>query len=263
MKAVIVAAGRGSRMRAMTDDRPKCLIEFAGRPLIAWQIDTLRAAGVEEITVVVGYRGEALVGFGDRRVDNPRWAETNMVYSLLCARETLLSGSPVIVSYSDLVYEARLPEALVRAEADVATVIDENWRALWEGRFEDPLADAETLKRDADGAIREIGFKPMDFDEIDGQFVGLTRFSPAGALRFVEAWEAVRDGRAPAFGKRQAETCHFTDMLQRLIDQGTPVRAAPVRGGWLEFDNDTDFALYDRWRVEGSLDAFFMAGREG
>lgn len=262
LKAVIVAAGRGSRMRAMTEARPKCLIEFAGRPLIAWQIDALRAIGVEEITVVVGYRAEALAEFGDRRVENTRWAETNTVYSLLSARETLLSGAPVIVGYSDLVYEARLLESLVGAEADVATVVDENWRALWEARFINPLSDAETLKRNAEGRILEIGFEPNGFNEIDGQFVGLTYFSPSGAMRFVEEWEAVRDGRAPSFAKRDAETCNFTDMLQRLIDQGTPVQSAPVRGGWLEFDNDTDFDLYQRWRANGLLDPFFLTRRE-
>ena len=244
-------------MRAMTENRPKCLVEFAGRPLLEWQLAALRTVGVDDVTLVVGYQAAALEGYGSQRVENPRWAETNMVYSLMCARDVLTSGTGVLIGYSDLMYEPRLLATLCASPGDVATVIDENWRLLWESRFNDPLADAETLKRRHDGSLYEIGRKPRDYSEIEGQFVGLTRLSAAGAQRFVETWESVRSGQNPPFGNRSAETCHFTDMLQRLIDLNFPVMAAPVRGGWLEFDSDTDFALYDRWRATGKLGEFF------
>src|ERR1044071_3517735 len=86
---VILAAGEGTRLRPHTLDRPKCLVPLAGRPLLAWQTDALRAAGVDDIVVVTGYRADQIRALGYRTVFNPRYEKTNMVASLMCARDTL------------------------------------------------------------------------------------------------------------------------------------------------------------------------------
>ena len=85
MRAVILAAGEGTRLRPHTNDRPKCLVELAGRPLLAWQLDALHAAGVTDVTIVTGYRADQIT-VGTRRVHNDRYDDTNMVASLMCAR---------------------------------------------------------------------------------------------------------------------------------------------------------------------------------
>src|SRR5262245_21182913 len=103
MKAIILAPGRGSRMGTLTADRPECFAEIAGRPLRSLQMQALSAAGAEEIAVVRGYRAEVFDSFPLHRFDNPRWAETNMVSSLLCA-EPWLRAHDCIVSYADIFY---------------------------------------------------------------------------------------------------------------------------------------------------------------
>src|SRR5580700_8119749 len=100
MRAVILAAGRGSRMGQFGDDRPKCLIELEGKPLIERQIAALRRGGADEIGVVRGYRAEMINVPGLSYFSNSRWAETNMVLSLAAAATWLRLG-PVIVSYAD------------------------------------------------------------------------------------------------------------------------------------------------------------------
>jgi choline kinase len=87
MRAIILAAGRGSRIRQLTDDRPKCLVELRGRPLLEWQVEALRGGGAREIGIVTGYRREMLAALGLREFHNPRWQDTNMVSSLECAVE--------------------------------------------------------------------------------------------------------------------------------------------------------------------------------
>lgn len=82
MKAIILAAGRCSRMKDLTDDRPKCLVELRGKPLLEWQLIALRAAGISEIAIVTGYKRELLCNRGLHEFHNPRWADTNMVSSL-------------------------------------------------------------------------------------------------------------------------------------------------------------------------------------
>ena len=91
MRAIILAAGEGTRLRPHTLDRPKCLVPLAGRPLLAWQADALRRAGVSDITVVTGYRADQVAALGFATVHNDRFRETNMVASLMCAR-ALLDG---------------------------------------------------------------------------------------------------------------------------------------------------------------------------
>ena len=81
MRAVILAAGRGSRMGALTEAMPKCLTELAGRPLLAMQCAALAAAGASEVGIVTGYRAELLALPGLSRFHNPRWDTTNMVWT--------------------------------------------------------------------------------------------------------------------------------------------------------------------------------------
>src|SRR3954465_14723962 len=150
MRAVILAAGEGTRLRPYTLDRPKCLVPLAGRPLLEWHTDALRKAGIDDITIVTGYRSELVDALGYPTVRNPRFDATNMVASLMCARALLDGSDDGIVSYGDLVFEARVAPALADAarssRASVAVTVDRRWKRLWDLRMADPLTDAETLR---------------------------------------------------------------------------------------------------------------------
>ncbi|MBM3846637.1 MAG: phosphocholine cytidylyltransferase family protein, partial [Verrucomicrobia bacterium] len=152
MRALILAAGRGSRMRSLTAHKPKCLVELAGRPLLEWQFAALRTAGVTEVAVVRGYRAESLAGPGYTLLENPRWAQTNMVSSLLCADAWLRDGE-CVVSYSDIVYHPNVVQTLTGSREGLSLTYDRLWRTLWGERFEDPLADAETFRCDGHGRL--------------------------------------------------------------------------------------------------------------
>jgi choline kinase len=196
-RAVILAAGRGSRMAHLGADRPKCLVELAGKPLIERQMAALRRGGAEAIGVVRGYRAEMIDYPGLTYFANPRWAETNMVMSLAAAAEWLRAG-PVIVSYADIFYPGSLVAGLAAASGDLVVAFDRQWRQLWSRRFADPLSDAETFRRDAAGRLVEIGGKTTLIEEIEGQYMGLLKFTP-------KAWTAVESlivslDRRPATG---------------------------------------------------------------
>ena len=244
MRAVILAAGRGSRMAALTAERPKCMVEFRGRKLLEWQLCALRSAGVTEIAVVTGYRRELLAGFGLVEFHNARWAETNMVSSLACAANWLSAG-PCIVSYSDIVYEAAGPAALARSTAQIAVTFDPEWRAQWELRFGDPLLDAETFRVSARSELVEIGKRPKAIEEVEGQYMGLLRLGPAG-WREIERIRAELD---PATRDR----IDMTSTLQRVIEAGrVAISAIPYRGSWAELDTENDVRVLGDlpWRGE-------------
>lgn len=236
MKAIILAAGRGSRMKGLTEERPKCLVELRGKPLLDWQLKALREAGIGDIAIVTGYKRELLATRGLVEFHNPRWSETNMVASLEAAAPWL-EREPCLVSYSDIFYDASAVRALAECRASLAVTYDTNWRALWEKRFADPLVDAETFRMKPDGTLAEIGNKPRTVDEIQGQYMGLLRFTPEGWAEILR----IRAGLAPA----ERDRMHMTGTLQKVIEAGrVPVAAVPYAGEWGEVDSEEDLAAY-------------------
>lgn len=238
MKALILAAGRGSRMRHLTDDRPKGLVPLDGEALIARQRAALTAAGATEIGIVTGYRADLLAPFADTTFHNPDWEVTQMVTSLACAADWLITA-PVIVSYSDIFYTPQTVTALMAATAPLAISYDPDWEALWAGRFDDPLDDAETFRLAPDGVhLAEIGNTPETVAEVEGQYMGLLRFTPAG-------WAAAQGVRA-GLPDADRDCLHMTGLLQHLIAAGERIAAVACQGPWGEIDSVDDLALYER-----------------
>jgi len=235
VRGIILAAGRGSRMKGLTAAQPKCMIEFRGKPLLAWQIEALRAAGIREIAAVRGYRGEMLEQFDLAFFENPRWAETNMVRSLAQAASWLTQDT-CIVSYADIFYPPLAVSELMKASADIAMTYDPNWKALWTARFGDPLTDAETLQLDAQSFVTDIGRKPSSLDEIEGQYMGLLRFTPAG-------WRATAE-YLDSLPNATADKLDMTSLLRGLIAKGVAVQGVPTAVEWGEVDKESDLRVY-------------------
>ncbi len=243
---VILAAGRGSRMRELTAEHPKCLVRLAGKPLLEWQVSALRGAGVERLLVVRGYAASCLQGPFET-VDNPRWEETNMLASLLCAdgfaRDVFAHGAErLVVSYSDIVYHTGHVRKLLTCPSDIAITYDTEWESLWSLRFGNPLLDAETFYQE-NGILKEIGGKPQTLDDIHGQYMGLFCFSPSG-------WESVTQ-LCRSLGNAVDKT-DMTSFLRLLLAQDTPIGAVPVAGKWCEADSSADLHAYENALAQGN-----------
>jgi len=234
MKGIILAAGRGSRMGPLTDERPKCLTELAGRTLLEWQIEAMRKAGVRGVLIVGGYQQAHLEGYGCEVIANPRWDQTNMVASLMCAAK-VLEQETCIVSYSDIVYHPDAVQRLAGLNAEIAISYDSRWRELWEARFDDPLGDAETF-REHNGRLTDIGRKTSDISDICGQYMGLLKFSPVGWERTVRLI-GTHDGST-------IDRLDMTTLLQKLIGENIAIRVVEVEGRWCEVDTEQDLDLY-------------------
>lgn len=242
-RGIILAAGRGSRMGAATEDQPKCRTMLHGQSLLDWQLTGLRGAGLREIGLVRGYLADSFYE-PLHYFENRRWAETNMVASLACAA-SWLRVFPCIVSYSDIVYQPRSVERLIACDDDIAITYDPNWLALWNLRFDDPLSDAETF-RIQNGLVVEIGDRTHDLTEIQGQFMGLMRIAPAG-------WNRIEDLVA-SLDRAVADRLDMTGLLKKLISVGVRVTGVPVAESWGEVDTVSDLERYQvspMWQWQG------------
>jgi choline kinase len=219
-------------MGPFTADRPKCLVEIAGRSLLQRQLTALRAAGIDSVGVAVGWRADLFAATGLPVFDNPRWAETTMTESLAAA-ERWLSGDTVLISYGDIVYTAETIRRLAASEAKIAVAYDPAWLSLWRRRFDDPLQDAETFALDASGFLTDIGSRAGLLSEIQGQFMGLVRMTPP-------AWSVIRAARSAP----EVAELDMTGLLRHLVRGGLlKVAAVPAVGPWCEFDHPSDIAV--------------------
>jgi L-glutamine-phosphate cytidylyltransferase len=258
MKAIILAAGEGTRLRPLTLDRPKCLVELAGRPLLDYQLDALHACDIHDIFIVTGHCAARLAPYGLPTRHNDAYASTNMVASLMCAADLLDGTEDVLIAYSDIVYEPRVIEALVRCPEPLCTTVDRQWLRLWQARQEDPLIDAETLRLDSQANIIEIGGKPKSIDGIHAQYMGLILVRAKTALLLPAVYRGLDQGRL--YDDKPRHRMYMTSFLQWLVDHRTRVRAVLVDGGWLEVDSVNDLELYERLRCEGRLDELCDVG---
>ncbi len=234
MKAIILAAGRGSRMNELTDEKPKCMVEFKNRPLIDWQCDALTKAGIAEIAVVAGYKKEKIISKNIVRFfENSKWQETNMVYSLFCADEWL-EKNDCVISYSDIFYTPKIVESLLASDVDISMTYDKNFAKLWSKRFADPLSDLESFKIDKNSFLQEIGKKPKTLDEIQGQFMGLLKFTTKG-------WNIAKD----ILKNHDIKKLDCTSALQILILNNIKIKAVAIDDMWGEADSANDLRLYE------------------
>lgn len=255
MKIIILAAGQGTRLRPLTDDRPKCMVEVNGRSIIERQLDTMRACGIkdEDITIVCGYCSDVLKerfkGTGINFIVNKQYDTTNMVCSLMCAKELMDSEEDIIVSYGDIIYGETVFEKILAAEDEMSVIVDDGWYEYWSERCENPLDDAETLLFDENHYLTEIGQKTTELAKVQSQYIGLMRFKGAG-LRAVldlsaEAARRSENGEALWRTTRNYAKMYMTDLLQGLIDEGNKLRAVHIQRGWFEIDDCEDLKVVE------------------
>jgi choline kinase len=116
---------------------------------------------------------------------------------------------------------------------------------LWTRRFDDPLSDAETFRTDGTGNLIEIGRRTTKIDDIEGQYMGLLKFTP-------EAWRAVEAVLAAVDAKAR-DSMDMTTLLRALLDSGFPIKTVGIAGQWGEIDSSSDLELYEKMIREGEL----------
>lgn len=249
-KALILAAGQGSRLRPFTQSAPKAMVPFADVPLLDYQLAVLRHCGIEQIAVVTGYCAETLAAYPLPRFYNAEHLSTNMVYSLFCAEDFMAGNEDLLICYSDILYQPQLIEQLLATEADAAVVADLNWYKLWRCRMDDPLSDAESFKV-KEGYLLELGKKASSLDDISAQYTGLIKISARRLADFIQCYRSL-----PEDGLYDGKTKHqmfMTSLLQLMIEQGWRIKPAYCEGGWLEIDTVSDLNHYQQMEAEGRL----------
>ena len=241
IKAVIVAAGLGSRLKGYTEDSPKCMLKFGEKTLLERQLDVFRECGINDISVVRGYKKEKINYEGLCYFENSDYEKNNILNSLFYAEEAL--NGNVIISYSDILFEDVVVKRLLESDADISIVVDIDWRNYYEGRKDHPLEEAENVIFNANNEVTDIGKIFTEKDDVFGEFIGMMKLSPRGAKVFTRHFHRAKElywdrpfQRAKIFQK-----AYITDIIQEMVDLGVPIHCVIIERGWKEIDTVEDY----------------------
>lgn len=244
IRAVIIAAGQGTRLRPFTDDRPKCMVEIAGRPMLHHQMRAMRQHGIHEFVIIRGYMGDRIVPDqpeGVRFVDNTDFKNNNILMSLFMAGHEL--AGDCVVSYADIVYHPDVVRAVLSSPAPGALIVDRKWQDTYQGRTDHPVSEAELcrLNRSLPGLVEEVG-KQVGPSGAYGEFIGLARFrAPLVARLWAHYSAAVHRGLdAPLGNAKSLRKAYLTDLINEAIGDGEYFSAVPIEGRWREIDTVQD-----------------------
>ena len=162
MKAIVVAAGPGSRLMPITNERPKCLLDVGGQTILERALQALRENGIQNIVVVRGYHGHLINYPHVTYCHNPDFEKNNILRSLFYAEDEMNDG--FIFSYSDILYGSEIVARLMGSEADIALIVDVNWTQTYEGRDQHPISEAELVKGE-NGMVRYLRKEVVAFEK--------------------------------------------------------------------------------------------------
>lgn len=249
MKAIVIGAGRGSRLGPQTDEIPKTLVPVMGRPMLDWILDALGEAGFErrDVVFVSGYREEVV---RDRYpeltfVRNERWEHNNILASLLCARAHLEGG--FVSTYADIVYDGAIARRVAQGTHEFTLGCDTAWRRRYVHRSQHPETDAEKMRSDG-SRVLELS-RRIDSEAAQGEFIGVMKASPEGARELIDAF----DRAASSFAGREFregrtfEKAYLIDLLQHMLEGGTPMHQESTNGAYMEIDTLEDLDCAARW----------------
>ena len=232
MKAVILAAGQGTRIRAVHGEHPKCLIEVDDKTILDYQIEALSMAGVDQIAIAVGYEKEQIIRHVRARylrlgptidfIENPVFAITNNIYSLWLAREWIRGESFVCLN-ADVIFDPQILNSALRADAPVSMIVDPEWRD-------------ETMKVIiSNGRVIRMS-KKISKKEFSATYIGITVFDHAIQEQFFrKIHNLIVAGRVNEF---------FNAAVQELADEGVQIGFTTTAGlPWAEIDDPFDLTF--------------------
>jgi choline kinase len=251
MRVIVIAAGRGRRLMPTTADAPKCYAEVAGKRLLDWALEAFEANGLNRIAFIGGYQIDKVradyLQFTFRH--NADWENNNILLSLFCAED--LMDEPFLCCYSDVLFTADVIKRLAESQHDMAVGVDTAWLARYEQRTDHPPDDAEKVTV-ANGHVTRI-HRQIPEAEAHGEYIGVAKFSAAGAARLREHFHRVRRQFAgqPWREAKVFEKAYKILLFQEMIEAGEHFAHVDTAGGYIEVDTQQDFEYARQHWLDG------------
>ena len=235
--AIVLAASRGETLSDLTEDKPKCMLDIRGQPLLRRLTRAMNDSGIQNISVVAGYIPEAIDLPNIKKVVNLDYASTGEAASLGCAVDAL--DGDCVISYGDILFGNYMLGLLITSTADIIVVVDASWQAR---HLSKPKTSADLVQCSMPYSVENLDYTPitlervdsaLDWQEAHGAWVGLVRLSKRGASLVRQEIEAMTKDDT----LRQA---NLPDIFNRLIARGEKPAVLYVNGDWLNVNDVFD-----------------------
>ena len=240
-KALIIAAGLGSRLKNHTENLPKCMLDFGGKTLLQRQLDAYKKCGVKDISLIRGYKKEKINYKGLKYFENTDYKNNNILNSIFYA-EKVINGN-IIISYSDILFDSSVVERTLNSDHDISVVVDIDWRGYYVGRKDHPISEAENVIFNSNNEVEKIGKINTGNEEVHGEFIGMIKLSNRGTEIFKEHFHRLKKiyWNKPFQRAKIFQKAYLTDFIQELVDIGIKVHCVIIESGWKEIDTVEDY----------------------
>ena len=246
-KSLIVAAGLGSRLKDHTENIPKCMLDFGGKTLLQRQLSSYKKCGIDDISLVRGYKKNKINYKGIKYFDNNDFKNNNILNSIFYAEEEI--NGNIIISYSDILFEPFVVQRVLDSDHDISVVVDIDWRDYYINRKDHPLTEAENVIFNSNNEVVKIGKIASEKEEVHGEFIGMIKLNHHGCEILKQNFHRVKKffWNKPFQRAKIFQKAYLTDMIQELVDIGVKVHCVIIERGWKEIDTVEDYkkALVD------------------
>ena len=241
LKALIVAAGLGSRLKKHTENLPKCMLDFGGKTLLQRQLDSYKKCGIKDISLIRGYKKEKIKYKGIKYFENTDYKNNNILNSIFYG-EKVINGN-IIISYSDILFDQSVVQRTLESNHDISVVVDIDWRGYYVGRKDHPISEAENVIFNSNNEVVKIGKINAGDQEVHGEFIGMIKLSNRGTEIFKEHFNRLKKiyWNKPFQRAKTFQTAYLTDLIQELVDIGIKVHCVIIESGWKEIDTVEDY----------------------
>jgi phosphoenolpyruvate phosphomutase len=233
--AVVLAASRGRGLEAITTDRPKVMLPIAGKPLLRWLIDGFKKESINDITVVGGYRADAIDTAGIKLVVNQRYAQTGELTSLECAVTGL--DSDTVISYGDLLFRSYVLRDLLDTKADFSVVVDSLPIGASNRTVRDFVYCSRGDDRDLFGSpvlLKRVTGEADSGGLLHGRWIGMLNVSRQGLVQLKAVLAELRE-------RADFDSLDMPVLMNALIAHGAAIEVLYVHGHWRGVNDLEDF----------------------
>ena len=243
MKAIILAAGEGSRMGKLAQNIPKPLVMVNGKSIIERQLSILKQNKILDVIIVTGSHNEKFNFKNVVYVNDLDHKKHDTLGSLMTARDYM--NDEIIITYADQIFDEKIMESVINFKGDIGIAVDLDWEKNYVNRDQHPKSEAENVLINGN-EILEIrkNISECKKNEKIGECLGLMKFSRKASKVFLDKYSELEISHQGKFHNAPSlEKALISDMIQELIDSEINVEPIYVSGKWCEIDTPQDLEI--------------------
>ena len=243
MKAIILAAGEGSRMGKLTQNIPKPLVMVNGKSIIERQLSILKQNKILDVIIITGSHNEKFTFKNVVYVNDLDHKKHDTLGSLITARDYM--NDEIIITYADQIFDEKIMESINNFSGDIGIAVDLDWEKNYVNRDQHPKSEAENVLINGN-EILEIrkNISECKKNEKIGECLGLMKLSRKGSKMFLDKYSELEISHQGKFHNASSlEKALISDMIQELIDSEINIEPIYVSGKWCEIDTPQDLQV--------------------